>query len=166
MAYGSNLHPGRLRDRVPTAELCGATTIAGWRLEWHKRSYDGSAKCSIVRATGNSLLCVAVYEFERDHLHLLDTAEGLGNGYEHFELNVTGFGTCLTYRAQTTHIDETLKPYEWYKEFVLLGCEHHGFDGPYLEEIRTVTHCDDPEPNRHSRHMARIAQLQSGQRSS
>ena len=49
-AYGSNLHPKRLKDpkRAPSAELVTTGTVTGYCLKWHKESSDGSSKCNII----------------------------------------------------------------------------------------------------------------------
>jgi hypothetical protein len=48
--------------------------------------------------------------------------EGTGKGYHDSTIDVPGFGICLTYLGATSHICTALKPYDWYKEIVLLGC--------------------------------------------
>lgn len=154
LAYGSNLHPGRMRKRVPTAECRGTIALTGWELKWHKRSHDGSAKCNIMPADDTHAVHFAVWELEKAYLHMLDTAEGLHRGYQHYHLEAPGYGKCLTYRAQESHIDDTLKPYEWYLRYVLQGCEYHGFDGGYIERIRGIDFCADPDAERHANHMA------------
>lgn len=45
LAYGSNLHPLRLRKRVSTANLIGIVEMQGYQLAFHKRSTDESGKC-------------------------------------------------------------------------------------------------------------------------
>ena len=62
-AYGSNLHPGRLRKRVPSADLVGCAKIEGWSLNFNKRGKDGSGKCSI-GVSRNSFVYVAVYDMD------------------------------------------------------------------------------------------------------
>ena len=44
-AYGSNLHPERLRERVPSAESLGVARLEAHVLRFHKRGRDGSGKC-------------------------------------------------------------------------------------------------------------------------
>ncbi len=157
-AYGSNLHPGRLRQRVPGAELLGTATLSHWRLAWHKRGMDGSAKCDIVPHDGKRVH-IAVFHFSDRDLPRLDRAEGHGRGYEHHWLDLADFGQVLTYRAASTHIDDSLLAYEWYRAYVLAGCRFHDFDSRYIEAIRGLAHRPDPDPGRHQRHMAHLAAL-------
>lgn len=145
-AYGSNLHPGRLMRRVPSARWLGSASVPDLELRFHKRGKDGSGKCNVVAGDGE--VHVAVYEFEIAEKPLLDGIEGLGRGYEAASLSVSGFGTCFTYTAADTHINETLDPFGWYKQLVLLGCEFNGFPNGYVEQIQSVGHVTDPEADR------------------
>lgn len=48
-AYGSNLHPRWLRNRVHSAEELNTVYLQNRKLHFHKRSSDRSAKCNIVK---------------------------------------------------------------------------------------------------------------------
>ena len=61
-----------------------------------------------------------------------------------------GFGRCATYVAAESHIDETLEPYDWYREIVLLGCRKLALPRDYLARIEGVSARRDPEPHRHA----------------
>ena len=50
-AYGSNMCEGRLKARVPSADLMAVVQLQAHALRWHKRSVDGSAKANAL-ATG------------------------------------------------------------------------------------------------------------------
>lgn len=78
-AYGSNLHPLRLRERVASARLIGTHFLADWSLRFHKRSRDKSAKCNI--DAGGSGIYVAVSDISVADMRTLDGIEGLGSGY-------------------------------------------------------------------------------------
>jgi gamma-glutamylcyclotransferase len=153
-AYGSNLHPDRLNERVPSARLCGSSVLDGWGLRFHKRGQDGSSKCDIVPCL--ETLFVAVYEINLADKPHLDKAESLGHGYLEKEIDIPDFGTCFLYVAQDSHIDASLKPYGWYKELVLIGCSHHGFPAEYVDMIQRVPHVDDHDTQRHERWMSLV----------
>ena len=55
LAYGSNLHPVRLSERVPSAELLGVVELREYRLVFQKRGWDGSSKCTLVRTGETSV---------------------------------------------------------------------------------------------------------------
>jgi len=135
-AYGSNLHPARLADRVSSAQLLGTAFLPRWSLYFHKRSRDESGKCNIL--AGDNGVYFAIFEVSAEDKLALDKIEGLGNGYSDISLSIPGFGNCASYTAEETHIDDSLWPYDWYKELVLEGARFHGFPGDYLNEIESV----------------------------
>ena len=68
-AYGSNLHPVRLLERVPSAQLVGG--MLSWsqhRLAFHKKSQDGSSKCNLVHTGEESdEVYGAIYQMDSAH---------------------------------------------------------------------------------------------------
>lgn len=145
-AYGSNLHPERLHRRVPSAKLIGTAFVPDHSLLFHKRSADGSGKCNIL-APGDGVY-VAVYEFDASAKTILDRIEGLGDGYAETSLPLAGFGACYTYTAAPTHIVDSLLPYDWYRQLVLLGCLEHEFPTTYVDQVRAIGVEPDPDPER------------------
>jgi gamma-glutamylcyclotransferase len=148
-AYGSNLHPQRLRERIRSATLRGTSFLRKYTLQFHKRGQDDSAKCGI-SACGQGLH-VAIYELHTADRRILDGIEGVGKGYDVDEVSVPGFGKCFTYIASRTHIDELLHPFDWYREMVLLGCLRHAFPAHYCERIAALPVIGDPDPVRRER---------------
>ncbi len=146
VAYGSNLHPRRLRERIPSARLLTTSLLPGWSLRFHKRSNDGSGKCNIV--AGGDGVHVAIFEISATDKLTLDSIEGLGVGYAGIVLDFPEMGGCHSYVAQPSHIDESLDPYDWYKELVLLGARVHGFPEAYVDGIRSLPVRPDPDANR------------------
>ncbi len=146
-AFGSNLHPLRLGKRLASARLRGTAFLPDWSLEFHKRSEDGSGKCSIRR--GSSGVHLAIYDMVDADRLLLDRIEGLGAGYDGISLEIPGFGRCFSYAAAATHVDESLAPYDWYSGLVLAGARLHGFPDDYLSRIRSVATTRDPDAERH-----------------
>ena len=148
-AYGSNLHPQRLRERIRSATLRGTGFLHKYTLQFHKRGQDESAKCSI--SDCGQGLHVAIYEVNDSDRQVLDGIEGVGTGYEVDEVGVPGFGKCFTYVASRTHIDDLLQPFDWYREMVLLGCLRHAFPEPYCERIAALPVIADPDTARRDR---------------
>lgn len=146
-AYGSNLHPVRLTERVPSAELIGTSFVPGFSLRFNKLSnVDGSAKCSI--ENGGTGAYFAVYRILAEEKPLLDACEGLGDGYDELLLDLPEFGHCFTYIVSATHIRQDLAPFDWYKAMVLRGCEFHRFPESYVSRIRTAVAVPDPDERR------------------
>lgn len=156
-AYGSNLHPQRLRERIRSATLRGTSFLRKYTLQFHKRGQDDSAKCGI-SACGQGLH-VAIYELHTADRQILDGIEGVGKGYDVDEVSVPGFGKCFTYIASRTHIDELLHPFDWYREMVLLGCLRHAFPAPYCERIAALPVIGDPDPVRREKNWRTVELL-------
>ena len=158
-AYGSNLHPLRLQARVGMARLLGTSVLKDTILRFHKRgNIDGSGKCNFIKHPGECLH-LAVYELPKAAIAVLDEAEGAGFGYERSDIRLEGFGECMTYRAQPSHIDETLEPFTWYKALVLAGCRYHRFPGTYIEAIAATPAAADLDPDRHAFHLQLLGAL-------
>lgn len=141
LAYGSNLHPMRLADRVPSAELIGMVKIHDHQLVFHKRGRDGSAKCSYIQQEG-AVMYGAVYAIGHEEKAILDRIEDLGGGYAERQMTVRCHGKvfdCFTYQAQPAFIDDSLKPFHWYKQLVLLGARHLGFSENHVLFIESLS---------------------------
>ena len=145
-AYGSNLHPLRLSERISSAKLIGTSFLPDWSLRFHKRSLDKSGKCNIV--SGSSGIHVAIYDISIADKTTLDKIEGLGTGYVEISLAVPDIGECKSYAAEDSYIDNTLDPYDWYKELVLIGARAHNFPVEYIDKIDAVIARQDLDSRR------------------
>ena len=162
LAYGSNLHPLRLRQRVPSSRLLGIVSLDGYKLTFHKRGQDGSGKCNIVQ-TNQPACCIhaAIFEFCAEDKTLLDEYEG--KGYCSKEIAVTLDGRkrhAYAYIAKPDFLDDDLQPYHWYKELVLHGARFHAFPEHYLGDIALVRSMDDPDPSRRKKISRLILDIQ------
>lgn len=152
LAYGSNLHPLRLAERVPSARALGVIEMPGYALAFHKRSIDSSGKCLIYTEQGAGRKMYGVlYEFEAHEKAGLDVLEGSGKGYVEkfvqFPLDGVTY-TPYVYMAQASHIDPTLIPYDWYKGLVLAGAKYHSLPQEYIAEIEATISKPDPDVKR------------------
>ncbi len=163
LAYGSNLHPVRLARRLPSARLVGTAPLPGYRLAFHKRGMDGSAKCDLALSDEpGSVAYGAVFAIARDEIGRLDQFEGLGAGYfkEQVTLRVDGVRlSAFVYFASDTHIDRELAPFDWYKGIVLAGVRRHRFPRGYFEQIKAVPYRVDPDETRRAEMTALLARL-------
>jgi len=162
LAYGSNLHPQRLIERVPSASLVGVVELPGWTLNFHKRGADGSAKCDLVQVPQPSLCFAALYTLQAAHKPLLDEVEGLGSGYRLCWMPCRFQGRsyqAFAYRASATHIEAELRPYRWYRDLVLDGARFLGFAEHYVASIRKVAVVEDPDRRRNAAHQALRARM-------
>lgn len=153
-AYGSNLHPLRLVERVPSASLLRMACLNRHRLSFDKQSIDGSGKCTIAH-TGKTQDQVygAVYEIAASEKIILDEYEG--DGYHDIEINIRSQGMafeCFTYVARDASLQSGLLPYDWYKGLVILGAEYLQLPDEYVDKIRRMTAIPDPHQPRESLH--------------
>lgn len=164
LAYGSNLHPLRLTERLPSARLLGPVELPGYRLAFHKRGEDDSGKGNLLPADEMTAVG-ALFEIAAAERPALDRFEG--EGYGVCDIRVTHAGVtydCFTYMAEHTHVDDDLKPYDWYKALILLGAMYHRAPAPYLHMIRAVEAISDPDEQRRQRHQALIARIEAANR--
>lgn len=163
-AYGSNLHPLRLQERVPSATVLGVVKAERRRLTFSKKSKDGSGKCSFFDSGDSSNVVYGVlYEINSSEKGALDKAEGKNNGYIEqlvsFDLDGTHYAP-FTYVADSAYIDGALKPYEWYKSFVIEGARCHSFPEEYISALEEIPAVPDPDANRASENMVRLQAMQ------
>ena len=150
-AYGSNLHPIRLRERTSFCSYLFKASLPGYKLSFHKKSGD-SSKCNALKTSKpeNEVLGI-VYEINEDEKSDLDTAEGLGCGYDEKEIFFDSSGDQIkvfTYLANNNYIDDSLSPFDWYKELVLEGAKYYHFPRAYIEEIMKIEFIEDQDLSR------------------
>jgi len=151
-AYGSNMFVPRLRKRVRSAKVQSVGKLTGYLLRFHKRSSDGSGKCNAFW-TGNASDEVhgVLFAIDERHKPNLDRAEGLGEGYREERVDVTtsaGPVRAFVYLAEEDYIAESLRPYKWYKQFVVRGARQNGLPEKYVTRIEAVEAVEDPKKGR------------------
>lgn len=164
-AYGSNMSTARLRERMPSCEPIGVATLPGHSLRFHKRSIDGSGKCNALAGCDDDEVVGVLFRFDPKERGRLDKAEGVGNGYEHASVTVINDKgrrrKVLTYLAASGHIDDGLKPYSWYKDYVLAGASEHGLPAEYVaERIQRVEATEDPNRKRDAKERSTLEHAQ------
>lgn len=148
-AYGSNLHPGWLRSRTPSAEILGTAGVPNLNLHFHKSGGDSSGKCNIVRSdSAEDVIYGAVYQFDAFEKEVLDVAE---EGYRPERMSVGKFKNVLVYVAREG-INDNLSPYSWYQDIVVAGAQYHGFPDVYIAYIKSFMAVIDPDQERERRH--------------
>ncbi len=146
-AYGSNLLPSRIQQRLGSIVSIGKAILIDHQLNFSKVSIDGSGKCSIWSFAGQSVYGV-VYDLALESKNLLDEIEGVGKGYESVMYDISGYGECFAYVAQAPYIDNNVAPYEWYKQLVLEGCRFHSFPSEYIRMVESFDSVPDHNEHR------------------
>ena len=158
-AYGSNMCTGRLQRRVPSATPVGVARLLNHAFRFHKRSGDGSAKAdAFFTGEPRDFVCGVLFAIDAAEEWRLDQAEGLGRGYVKKSITVEDSNGepqgALMYAAQGSHIDANLRPYAWYKRFVVEGARQHGLPQDYVARIEAVAAGEDPDGNREAQQRA------------
>ena len=150
-AFGSNMFAKRLQLRVPSASTVSIAVLQDYDLRFHKRSnIDGSGKCSVMKQFGRNVHGV-LFDIDPDEKKLLDQVEGAGAGYHVVRIRITASGEpmhAFCYMASKSHIDDSLKPFRWYKRLVIAGAEQHGLPQEYIARLRRVPAKKDPDKKR------------------
>jgi len=153
-AYGSNMLPRRLQhaSRAPSAVCTGVGMLRGYRLRFHKRGMDGSAKCNAEPTDDASdVVCGVLFDVNPRDRHALDESEDctrggyLGATVSIESLQDDGTAQAETYLAARNFIDDSLTPYDWYQALVVAGALEHRLPSDYVAQLRKVTALRDPE---------------------
>jgi hypothetical protein len=161
LAYGSNLHPLRLLERVPSSRLLGRLELSGYRLAFHKLGQDGSGKCNIVSSgLEGDRVHAALFELQAEEKALLDGFEGEGYAVEEMALQWRGRTIRpFVYVAEEGWIDDALLPYHWYRDIVGIGAGHLGLPEGYVDSILHQPSVEDPDEARRERHRQLIERM-------
>lgn len=165
-AYGSNLHPQRLHERIGDVVVDAVGELRATELRFHKRGRDGSGKCNVTTAVDpESSVFGAVYGLTADQVRRLDRFESVGVGYvrRRVTVHLAGGGQrrCFTYVAMPDYVDDRLEPFSWYRTLVCLGARFHGFPRPYLARVARQPARADPDPQRAEEERRRIGRVRS-----
>ena len=163
-AYGSNLHPQRLTNRVSTAVFRGTGFVHGRRLAFHKKGKDNSGKCNAAGADYSERVFGALFVLESSQWPTLCRIEGVGFGYEEFTVSVetdVGQVSALAFIAQREYVDPTLAPFDWYHAFVSEGARFHGFPDDYTEKIDAVHSVIDVDSNRAANNWSLVEEIRA-----
>lgn len=138
---------------MPSARLVGVAGLKGYALRFHKRSRDGSGKADAYQTSDtDDLVLGVVYEIDERQKPDLDKAEGLGQGYTEKPVEVlTLDGRTLEVRmyfAELDYVSPVLRPYSWYKRFVLEGARQHTLPQRYIDVIKAVPEIEDADKRR------------------
>ncbi len=155
-AYGSNMSVKRLQHRVPSAVPIGTFSLPEHQLVFHKHGRDDSAKCDAHHTNDPSNTVLGrLYEIDETEKSALDRAEGLGNGYDEKIIRV--FNTKHSFKAVTdyaTNLNNTLKPFTWYKRHVLVGAEEANLPEEYIGAIESIPAVEDCDKVRETEELA------------
>ncbi len=142
--YGSNMNTERITERCSSSCFISRAKISGYKLVFNKRSKDKSGKANLVHTGDKSLVWGVIFDISEDQKPLLDAAEGLGRGYDEYKLQVINDLEqeieCVCYIAtDPKYLDDNLKPYDWYRDFCLLGAKEHNLPEEWILTLEQLT---------------------------
>ena len=133
----------------------GLAYLYGYRLHFCKWGRDGSGKCGVATsAYGSDVLPGVLYQIDAAEQAALDRAEGLGNGYELAWERIRCHGRLWreAFFYMPTRIDESLRPWSWYRDLVLAGARQNGLPRYWRRRLLSVRCWSDPELSRLRKH--------------
>jgi hypothetical protein len=134
----------RITERCSSSCFISRAKISGYKLVFNKRSKDKSGKANLVYTGDNSLVWGVIFDISEDQKTILDAAEGLGRGYDEYKLQVINDLEqeieCVCYIAtDPKYLDDNLKPYDWYRDFCLLGAKEHNLPKEWILTLEQLT---------------------------
>lgn len=155
-AYGSNMSLARLQERLPSARPVAIGTITGYKLVFHKRSKDGSAKAdAYFTGLEADVVWGVIFALDRKEKATLDSMEGLGHGYDETTVAVTTEAEAVpAVMYVATDIDDEMLPYSWYVRFAVIGAKEHSLPEYYIKSIEAVAQTEDFDRARDAKNRA------------
>lgn len=155
-AYGSNMSLQRIGARISPIQRMGVAQLLGFALKFHKVGQDGSAKGN-AWCTGeeSDTLWGVLYQLEHSLLDELDKIEGKGQGYDRRTVAVyQGSERVETQIYVATHIDDSLRPFDWYLHHVLSGARQNNLPVEHQNLIVQTASIEDPDRERYHREVS------------
>lgn len=157
-AYGSNMCSGRFRAYGMTPRGRGsAAVLDDYRLTFNKPSKDQSGKANVSPSTVHQVWGV-LYEIDAAELAVLDLREG--KGYARHNLTVRRIDgdtmEAWVYIAARPDTTNPLRPYTWYKRFLVEGAREHALPTAYIAELQAIDATIDADSNRHAEYSGLI----------
>ena len=142
-AYGSNLFPPRMAERVPRSEARGRARLYGYRLVCNKRGADGSAKANLL-TDPEGTVWGALYALPEEDWPALDRFEG---GYVRITVPITAEGgeERLATTYQSDRLLEDTRPFAWYRQLIVDGARAQGFPPEVIAGVEAWPVRPDPE---------------------
>lgn len=149
LAYGSNMSSARIAERLGRCEFVGSARVEGYRLAFHKRGHDGSGKCDACRSEDDAIMYGVVFELSHEQAQQLDGFEGPNYERRILKVSIDGCTSeAYAYIALPSAVDFTLRPYPWYRAFVLDGALLNRLPAGYVDFIRRYPTIPDPDAMR------------------
>jgi len=149
---------GRLKNRCPSCQPLLIAKLEKYVFKFHKISNDGSGKGNVFFTNKDEdAVWGIVFLIANNDEKNLDKAEGKGEGYHDEMIDVkdkqNNIYQVKIYKADSDSIDEKLKPYSWYKRFVIEGAKYNGLPGDYIKIIDQFESIEDTDKIRENKNL-------------
>jgi hypothetical protein len=146
-AYGSNMCSGRLAAYGVTPLRARGALLKGHKLSFRKRSEDCSGIADVVRSRSRGARVWGVlYDVDVQGLARLDAGE---KGYQRRPARVFlrngRRAKVWIYVSVQNQRDKSLRPYTWYKRFLLEGAKEHRLPKGYIASLEGIVAMQDPD---------------------
>jgi gamma-glutamylcyclotransferase len=148
-AFGSNMSSERFRGYGMQPVGPGrAALLTGYSLEFTKLSKDDSGKASVHPCSQDHVWGV-LYQIPDVDLCVLDRREGSGYRREALTVSVDdSLVEAWVYVAKDPVRTGLLRPYSWYKQFLIFGAREHSLPSEYINRILEVEDVVDEDSDR------------------
>lgn len=141
---------GRLAAYEVTPLRARGALLKRYKLSFRKRSEDGSGKADVVHSRSHvARVWGVLYDVDEQGLARLDTGE---QGYRRRRAQVllrNGRSTKVwIYVSTRNQRDESLRPYAWYKRFLVEGAKEHRLPKGYVASLEGIVTIQDPNRER------------------
>lgn len=155
-AYGSNMCAGKLALAAKGATFVDIAILPRHDLRFHKRSDDGSGKADAYLTDDPAhVVWGIIVDVPASSWDSLVRSEG---GYREVDIEVAapaaGKVACKTFIAKPERIQPGLKPYRWYKRYIVEGARAHNLPTEYVTRLDAFEPSEDPDPSREAKHAA------------
>ena len=161
-AYGSNMLLQKLKVNVPSARKVANACLREYRFAFNKISRkDGSAKGNIMpTGKGEDAVWGVLFDIEDRDKQALDKEEGLGKGYNEIVISIATIDNkivnALAYIADKSAIQDSLLPFDWYRDMVVIGAARNELPERYIDELRKFPFRADNDEERRCRKYSMI----------
>jgi len=161
-AFGSNMCSGRFRAyKVSPLGPGRPAVLAGYRLTFNKKSTeDLSGKANVTAHEGSEVWGVH-YTISSADKRKLDKGEG---GYRPVKLPVrledNSTIEAWVYVAKRPDDDPALRPFSWYKRFLVEGAREHALPPAYIAILENIDAVQDTDAARDQRKRALACQAE------
>jgi hypothetical protein len=151
----------RLQERVSSAKKFTNAYLKGYVFVCNKVSKDGSAKANVILSDSEeNVVWGVLFVINQNEKSLLDKAEGLGSGYGEKVLTFYDVqGTqhlAQIYIADDKHTNDSLKPYDWYRAYILSGAIQNKLPDNYIKFLENLKFNIDINATRRNKNFAML----------